>query len=82
MGVPRELKDLWQRRELGPEVWLQWDRLPATQELRKALRLAEAQLRYGNGAAFDIEALARADGLFRAIQIIERFTNPNSNGEE
>lgn len=67
---------------LGSETWLQWDRQAQTQELRKALRLEEATLRYGGATGNEDEARAKADGILRAIQIIDRFTRIIDTGEE
>ena len=80
--VPKEVRALYQKRELGPDQWLQWQALPQTVELVKALRLAEAALRYTPGTSYDIYSGAQADGLLKAIQIIEKFTRTVDTGEE
>ena len=73
--VPQEVRDLYRQRHLDPQVVGDWERAAPTQELLKALRLAEANLRYHSENDSDFAYhQARADGLAHAVGIIDKLT--------
>ena len=81
--VPREVRALYQPRHLDPQELGEWDRASTTTELRKALRLAEADLRYHseNDSDFGYH-LAKADGLAAAVGIIDKLTKQKEMEKE
>lgn len=75
--------ELYRVRELGPQEWGQWARAEPTREMTKALRMAEAELRYH--AADDSNfaySVAKADGIAGAIAIIEKLIKKNEMERE
>jgi len=74
---------LYKPRHLDPQDLGEWDRSNTTTELRKALRLAEADLRYHSENDKNLGYhLAKADGLAQAVGIIDKLTKQREMEKE
>lgn len=73
--LPREIREQYRRVELPKAEWLEWERLPQTRELVKALRLKELNLRFSSPTTgeYALEIISKAEGLATAILLIEQL---------
>lgn len=80
MALPPELLRLYRPTDLAvpAQEWRQWAKAIQTVEAIKALRMAEANLRFMQAGDESVTRQAKADGLAMAVRLIDNLAQGNT----